>query len=160
MLTDAQMTTLAAHIRANTDPAVVAALDVRNDVLLAELYNADSTFVVWRRVLTPDAARAAIAGGAGLAQLDNLTAGKRDSLLWVFSGDTVPANAAQRSAIEDLCGTQNTLKAAILAAQKRAATNAEAVFATGTGTSQSPGTLGWEGSVSFYDIGVALNANP
>jgi hypothetical protein len=138
-LTPAQMTTLAAHIRANTDQAVIDALDIRNDVLLA---------------------RAAIAGGDGLAQLDNLTAGKRDSLLWVFDGDTLPANAAQRAAIENLCGTQNTLKAAILAAQKRVATKVEQVFATGTGSDASPGSLSWEGQLSSYDVSVALNANP
>jgi hypothetical protein len=160
MLTTEQATTLAAHIRANTDQAVIDALDVRNDVLMAELYNAPSTFIVWRSVMTPAEARDAIAGGDGLAQLDNLTAGKRDSLLWVLEGDTEPSNAAQRAAIESLCGTQNTLKAAILAAQKRAATKAEQVFASGTGTTQSPGTLGWEGTLSFYDVGVALNANP
>ena len=115
MLTPAQLTTLAAAIRADTNQAVIDALAIRNDVLVAELYNAATTFVVWRSSLTPEQARAAVSGGAGLAQLDNLTAGKRDSLLWVFNGITYPANAAQRAAIEDLCGTQNALKAAILA---------------------------------------------
>jgi hypothetical protein len=156
----AELTTLAAAIRADTDQAVIDALDIRNDVLLAELYNAPTTYVVWRSTLTPEEARDAIAGGGGLAQLDNLTAGKRDSLLWVFSGNTEPANAAQRDAIENLCGTQNTLKAAILAAQKRFATKAERVFATGTGTDPSPGTLGWEGTLGHPDISAALNANP
>lgn len=159
-LTPAQQTTLVAHIRANTDPAVIDALDIRNDVLLAELYNAASTFVVWRSSLSPEQARAAITGGDGLAQLDNLTAGKRDSLFWTFDGETFPANAEQRAAIVNLCGTQNTLKAAILAAQKRAATKAEQVFATGTGSDASPGTLGWEGTLSYTDVGVALGANP
>jgi hypothetical protein len=160
MLTAAQQTTLAQAIRADTDSAVVAALDIRNDVLLAELYNAATTFVVWRSTLTPEEARDAIAGGDGLGQLDNLTVGKRDALLWALSGVTEPANAAQRAAIEGLCGTQNVLKAAILAAQKRVATKAEQVFATGTGTSQSPGALGWEGTLSYTDIGLALGANP
>jgi hypothetical protein len=160
MLTSAQMTILAQAIRADTDPAVVAALDIRNDVLLAELYNAPSTFVAWRSSLTPEEARSAISGGDGLAQLDNLTAGKRDALLWVFNGVTQPSNSTQRAAIENLCGTQNTLKATILAAQKRITTKAEKLFATGTGTDVSPGTLTWEGTLSFNDIGVALGANP
>ncbi len=69
-------------------------------------------------------------------------------------------NEAQRSAIVNLCGTQNTLKAAILAAQKRAATKAEALFATGTGSDASPGTLIWEGTLSVDDVSRALNANP
>lgn len=149
--------TLAAHIRANTDQAVIDALTIRNDVALASLYNADSSFVVWRSYLTADEARLAITGGVGLAQLDNLTAGKRDSLLWVFSGETDPANAQQRTAISDLCGTQNSLKAAILVAQKRMATKAEQVFATGTGSDAVPGILGWEGTLTHSDVSFALN---
>ena len=160
MLTAAQMTTLAAAIRADTDQAVIDALDIRNDVLLAELYNAATAHVVWRSVLTAEAARSAITGGAGLAQLDNLTAGKRDSLFWTLDGDTFPANADQRAAINDLCGSQNALKAAILAAQKRTCTKAEKLFATGTGSDASPATLGWEGTLSYTDVGVALGANP
>jgi len=140
-MTPEQYQLLANHIRTNTDPAIVAAFPLRNDGQIQEWYNLDSAFVVWRSLLTPEQARDAISGGDGLAQLDNLTAGKRDSLLWALSGDTHPTNTAQRTAIEGLCGTQNTLKAAILAAQKRFATRAEAIYATGTGTNAVPGTL-------------------
>jgi len=157
MLTSAQLQTLAAHIRANTDPDIVAALPLRNDGTIADWYNADSSFVVWRTSLTHDQARSAIIGGDGLAQLDNLMAGKRDSLFWTLSGNTDPSNATQRAAIHNLCGTQNALKAAILAAQKRFATRAENVFTTGTGTSQTPGNLVFEGQVSVNEISTALN---
>lgn len=156
-MTPEQYQLLANHIRTNTDPAIVAAFPLRNDGQIQEWYNLDSAFVVWRSLLTPEQARDAIAGGDGLAQLDNLTAGKRDSLLWALSGDTHPTNTAQRTAIEGLCGTQNTLKAAILAAQKRFATRAEAIYATGTGTNAVPGTLGWEGQLSANDVSTALN---
>jgi hypothetical protein len=157
-LTTAQETTLAAAIKANPD--CVAWLPTRVDSEIAAYYNANSTFIVWRSSLTPAQARAAISGGDGLAQLDNLTVGKRDALLWVFGDTTSPANTTQRAAIESLCGTQNQLKAAILAAQKRAATKAERLFATGTGSDASPGTLGWEGALSVDDVSRALNANP
>jgi len=156
-MTPEQYQLLANHIRTNTDPAIVAAFPLRNDGQIQEWYNLDSAFVVWRSLLTPEQARDAISGGDGLGQLDNLTAGKRDSLLWALSGDTHPTNTAQRTAIEGLCGTQNTLKAAILATQKRAATVAEQVFATGTGTSGAPGLLGWEGTLSVNDVSTALN---
>jgi hypothetical protein len=136
---------------------IVAALPLRNDGQIQEWYNVDSTFVAWRSSLTPEQARDAITNGDGLAQLDNLTAGKRDSLLWTFGGNTDPSNATQRTAIANLCGTQNTLKAAILAAQKRAATRAEAIFATGTGSDAVPGLLGWEGQLSVNDVSTALN---
>lgn len=156
-MTPEQYQSLADHIRANTDPFIVAALPLRNDGQIQEWYNVDSGFTVWRSSLTPEQARDAITNGDGLAQLDNLTAGKRDSLLWTFGGNTYPANSAQRAAIANLCGTQNTLKAEILAAQKRLANRAEAIYATGTGSDAVPGTLGWEGQLSVNDVSTALN---
>lgn len=156
-MTPTQYQTLANHIRANTDPVIVAALPLRNDGQIQEWYSVNSTFVVWRSSLTPEQAREAITGGDGLAQLDNLTAGKRDSLIWAFSSTTNPSNAAQRAAIEGLCGTQNALKAAILAAQKRVATRAEVIYATGTGSNAVPGLLGWEGTLSVNNVSTALN---
>jgi hypothetical protein len=158
MLTQEQKATLKAHILANTDPAVVAALAVRDDTGIADWYNTVGTFVVWRSSLSSEQARTAITGSDGLAQLDNLTAGKRDSLLWVFDSTTNPSSATQRAAILNLCGTQNDLKAAITAVQKRTATRLEALFATGTGSDASPGTLTAEGAVSVYDISVLLNS--
>ncbi len=160
MLTSEQMAVLKASILAATDQATIDARTVGDTQALASLYNATASpaFYVWRPVLTSAQARAAISGGDGLAQLDNLTAGKRDSLLWVFDADTFPANATQRAAIENLCGTQNTLKAAIAAAQKRTVTRAERLFATGTGSEASPGALGWEGSLSGDDVASALSS--
>ena len=158
MLTEAQRTTLVADILANQDTADKYAIGDLSS--LAELYNADAApaFTVWRSVLTSEAARTAITAGDGLAQLDNLTAGKRDSLFWTFDGNTYPANADQRAAIVNLCGTQNTLKAAILAAQKRSATRAEKVLATGTGSDANPGTLTFEGSLSWQSDIPAIMA--
>ena len=155
MLTEAQRATLLADILANQDTA--AKYQIGDLSSLAELYNAAATpaFTVWRSVLTPEMARAAISGGDGLAQLDNLTAGKRDSLLWLFDGATQPANTAQRDAITNLCGTQNTLKAAILSAQKRTASRIEKVFATGTGSDASPATLAVEGPIG-YEVFIGL----
>jgi hypothetical protein len=155
MLTEAQRTALVADILANQDTA--AKYGIGDLSSLADLYNAAAVpaFTVWRNELTPEAARAAISGGDGLAQLDNLTAGKRDSLLWVFTGTTQPANAAQRDAITNLCGTQNTLKAAILAAQKRTASRIEKLFATGTGSDASPAVMAVEGPIG-YEIFVGL----
>ena len=155
MLTEAQRTTLVADILENQDTAAKYAIGDLSS--LAELYNAaaEPAFTVWRSVLTREAARTAITGGDGLAQLDNLTAGKRDSLFWTFDGDTYPANADQRAAIVNLCGTQNTLKAAILAAQKRTASRIEKVFATGTGSDASPATLVVEGPIG-YEIFIGL----
>jgi hypothetical protein len=155
MLTEAQRTAIKADILANAD--TLAAYNIGNLDALEKLYNAAAApaFTVWRSALTPEQAREAIAGGDGLAQLDNLTAGKRDSLLWVFAGTTQPAIAAQRAAIENLCGTQNALKAAILASQKRTASRIEKLFATGTGSDASPAVMAVEGPIG-YEIFIGL----
>jgi hypothetical protein len=155
MLTDAQKVTIKADILANAD--TLAAYNIGNLDAMEKLYNAavSPAFVVWRSALTPEMAREAIAGGDALAQLDNLTAGKRDSLLWVFAGTTQPAIAGQRAAIENLCGTQNSLKAAILAAQKRTASRIEKLFATGTGSDASPAVMAVEGPIG-YEIFIGL----
>lgn len=55
--------------------------------------------------------------------------------------------SALRTALDDLCGTQNTLKTAIRDAQKRPGTRAESTLASGAGTSADPATLGWEGVI-------------
>ena len=155
MLTEAQRATIKADILANQDTADLYAIG--NLSSLADLYNAAAApaFVVWKGQLTSAEARAAISGGDGLAQLDNLTAGKRDSLLWVFGDTTYPASADQRAAIVNLCGTQNTLKAAILAAQKRNASRIEKLFATGTGSDASPAVMAVEGPIG-YEIFIGL----
>jgi hypothetical protein len=155
MLTEAQRTTIKADILANQDTADKFAIGDLSS--LAELYNAAAApaFVVWKSILTAQQARTAIASSSGLAQLDALTAGKRDSLLWVLEGDTQPSSATQRAAIDDLCGSQNNLKAAILAAQKLTASRIEKLFATGTGSDASPAVMAVEGPIG-YEIFIGL----
>jgi hypothetical protein len=109
--------------------------------------------IVWRPVLTPDVMRDAIVGGA--AQLDNLTVGKRDALLYLIS-DNLTNTATMRSTLDDLCGTQNTLKAAIVAAEKRPATRLEKLYAAGACTSASPATMSVEGGLSYGDVLQAM----
>lgn len=159
MLTTEQATTLAQAIRADTDPAVVAALEIRNDVLLADLYNAASTFIVWRTNLSPTEYREAIVW----TEVDALTAGKARIWEWVTQNMTAPIDASKanvRQGLMDCWASNTTTRIQLTAAAKRAATKTEKLFATGTGTSASPGTLGWEGTLTYTDVGVALNANP
>jgi hypothetical protein len=118
------------------------------DQELADWFNADSgTFYAWRSSLRPDQSREAIMVGA--TQLDALTVGKRDSLLWILSETIDCRVASTRAALDDLCGSQATLKAAIVASTKRTCTRAEqALKVAGTGTSVSPAILGYEGFLS------------
>jgi hypothetical protein len=152
-LTPAQQAALKADILA--DPAF-ASLPHNSDgqFAVAAAYNlsASPAFTVWRTSVGPQEWRTAIIGGGGATQLDALTASKRDSLLWAV-GDTLnPSVAAIRAALDDFCGSQNTLKAAILAAEKRTATRLEKLLATGTGSDASPATMGFEGTISYPDV--------
>lgn len=145
MLTPAQVATL--RSLADSDPVAAGYVSTANDIALADWFNQSTTHVVWRTVLSPEMARAAIIEGA--TQLDALTVGKRDSLFWLCSGNINPSVPSVRAAIDDLCGTQNTLKGALQGAQKRFATRAEKVLSSGTGTAASPATLTHEGLLSY-----------
>jgi hypothetical protein len=152
-LTSAQLATLKAAIIA--DPTAGPIRTAGDSVSLLAWCNGDSAKVVWRTVMSPAMSRIAIINGA--TQLDALTVGKRDSLLWLCELDLNPTLPAVRAAIDDLCGSQNTLKSALQAAQKRLASMAEAVFAIGTGTTQSPADIVFEGQVTQDDANKLVN---
>ena len=154
MLTTTQRSTLKAVALA--DQTASAYIAAGNDTALAEWFNAPTAHVVWRSSMTPDQSRAAIIQGS--AQLDALTVGKRDSLFWLASGDLNVSDATVRAAIDDLCGTQNTLKAALLAAEKRTCSVAEKALSSGPGTNAVPALLGWEGSLSGNDMSAIREA--
>lgn len=161
-LTTAQETTLAAHIRASQDAAVIAALAIRNDVELARLYNLPSNTDAWRSAM---AARD-IFEATDVVNYDNITqAGKREA--WRMLMDFAPINFTRnkyRKVITDVWAT--TLSAGNLTtltqAFTRKATVSETVFG---GTSATTNTvaalkLNWEGALSTDDVSYALNRNP
>jgi hypothetical protein len=61
-----------------------------------------------------------------------------------------------RTGLDDFCGSQNTLKAAIQAVQKRSANYVEKLFATGTGTTLSPGTMTITGTLDGAEVAAAM----
>lgn len=145
MLTNAQMLTL--RSAAMADGTAAGLIATADDQGLADWFNvAQPSFYAWRTSLTQDMSRSAIVQGA--TQLDALTAGKRDSLFWLLSEAVNPSDANVRAAIDDLCGTQATLKGALQAALKRTTTRAEKILASGTGTISVPATLMYEGYLS------------
>jgi hypothetical protein len=155
-LTDAQYTTLANHIRANIEPEVVAALAIRNDTELARLYNLDSSFYVWRTSVTPDEYRGAMVW----TEVDTLNAGNARIWEWItnyFTGNLDASDANVRQGIADAFGAGTTTRANLLALGKRLASLYEEVFATGTGTEATPGTMVLQGPVTTKIIGKALN---
>lgn len=183
---DAQLATLKAHIAANQDPAVISAATTGNDTELARLYNLSSTFYVWRSTTPADVIADAIlwdrltpvdtpdgsaiqtnrlllcqskqinlqvllqgreSVGTGRS---NLRAGLADAL------QNVPSGVGGATQDAGWAGA-NRVKATIT----RLATIAERAFATGTGTTGTPGALGsFEGGLTIGDIGDIRNYNP
>lgn len=159
-LTVEQRATLAAHIRANQDQAVIDALAIRNDTELARLYNLPSGFYVWKSDIPKKDLRGAFVWDEVVT---NLSA--TDWQAWAeltADGSVDGSDANIRAGFARIFTGPNvaTTRANLLAIAKRFATVAEEVFATGTGTEANPGALVFEGSVSISDIGLALNENP
>lgn len=157
MLTTAQETTLAAHIRANQDAAVVAALAIRNDVELARLYNLSSATDAWVSRM----AGAALFEASNVTKFDGLTAGKRDA--WRMILDFTPIDFTQqknRKAVQDVWG--NTDSVAVLQSCTRKATVAENALGGASATTNTVTALklNWEGALSIDDVSYALNRNP
>lgn len=148
------LATLKADILA--DPAFVGVFAAE----IADAYNlpASPAWTVWKTSVDAETWDDAIMGTTGAAtQLDALTASKRDSLFWALERTLNPSNPATRAALDDFCGSQNTLKAALAAAQKRPATRAEKLVSTGTGSTAFPATMGYEGALTYQDVEAAQN---
>lgn len=174
-LTPAQLPTFKTDILANTNtiPAGMANAgafvgqqikDIPNNgdgnLCVATWYNllASPDFYNWYFTRSRMDNRRAILTTAGAGnQLDALTGSKRDSLLWCLDDTLQPTLSSVRTTVDDLCGSQNVLKAAILDSFKRKATNAEKLFATGTGSFAVPATGAFEMSVTASDVNSALN---
>ena len=155
-LTTAQLQTLKASIAAETNAEFVAMRDASATGQMAAWYNVEATpaFYVWRSNYSVEQIAAGIEGG--ITQLDALTASKRDSLLWWAERAHDMRTAASQAAVNDLCGSQNTLKASVLDNGKRKIKRGERLFATGTGSLASPGVAPYEGNISENDIVAAL----
>lgn len=157
-LTTGQRQTLAAHIQA--DPTL-AALPNNPDGWAAATTALNATaapaFYVWRTSVDVDEI---MANGFDWTRVDNATVGKARIWEWMMSRGTLnPSKPNIRAGIDEAwSGAPNAAhRDAIYAHCKRPATRAEKLFATGTGTAQSPGTMGFEGQVSPLDVELTLN---
>lgn len=167
-LTLAQKQTLKTHalanqatVNASAGVATIASLFAAQSLnsgdaqLISDWYNALTSPAVysWHFSRSRMDNRRAIMNVAGAGnQLDGLTQGKRDSLIFGLD-DTIDCRlVAVRTTIEDWCGSQNTLKAAILDSFKRQMNNLENVFATGTGSFAAPKDGTFQGTTSGSEI--------
>ena len=155
-LTTAQETALAAHIRANQDAAVVAALAIRNDVELARLYNLASASDAWKVAMSGRD----LFEATDVTKFDGLTAGKRDA--WRLLLNFAPVDMTRqknRKAAQDVWGNSDSV--AVLQACIRKATVAEAALGGNSATTNTVSALklNWEGTLSTDDVSYALNRN-
>lgn len=157
MLTTAQMTTLAAGLRASTDQTVVSALAIRNDTALADWCNANSTIDAWNNAVD----KRGLFEATDVAKFDNLTAGKRE--LWTLLLDNAPIDFSRnkmRKAIEDTWGATDSVP--ILTSCTRKATNGELIlgYTEATTNGVTAKKLDVPGQIRDGEVSMALNLNP
>lgn len=151
-LTPGQLATLQADVLA--DPAFNG-LPQNSDgaFAVAAAYNltASPQFVVWRTSVTVSEI---VNNGFTWTAVDSLTAGKARIWEWMKeSGSINPSKANVRQGLNDaFASTQPNITPTL----KRDATRAEALFATGTGTTGSPGTMTFEGNLSYSGVQEAM----
>lgn len=160
MLTDAQKTALAADVA--KDPAF-AELPRNSDgaYAVAAAYNlpASPEFIVWRTSVSQDEI---MQNGFDWVRVDNLSVGKARIWEWLFNNQSRSMNPSKinvRAGIDETWkGTAADLavRAAVYAHCTRAATRAEKLFSTGTGTLASPATMTQDGALSYSEVQAAL----
>lgn len=154
-LTTAQLQTLKADILADqalaSKPMTSAgALEIVAAYKLA----ASPSWVVWKSSLSRKESQA---DGFDWTQCDNLTTGQARIWEWIFdsSGVMNPSEPGVRSGISE-CWKGTSAKVAVatfvLGKCKRDANRAEKLFSSGSGTTLSPATMGFEGSLSSDDV--------
>lgn len=158
-LSTEQKQLLKAAINAETDVAFVALRQANDEQGMADWYGEPSSFIVWSRAVTRDSVTG---DGFDWTQVDNLTVGQ--GRIWDLIFDTQAksldaSDAGKRAGIGE-CWKGTAAKLAVgafvLGKCKRTASRAEKVFATGTGTTGTPGFLTREGGISAQDISDAL----
>jgi hypothetical protein len=158
-MTPAQLQTLRTAIDAETDAAFVTARTLGQTSVMAGFYNSDSAFIVRRKRVNSSE----IGPVLNYVAVSSLTTANRDrATTFLFLN---PQSFEPTPDIESywdstfsgaLGGQGQATRDALSALWRRAATRGEALYATGTGTTATPGTLVFEGTISDANIGAAL----
>ncbi len=155
MLTTAQKVTLAAALRADLTPSVVAAVSIRNDTFLAEWCNTATSTDAWHWACSGRE----LFDASDVTKFDALTAGKRDA--WRMMLDFGPhdlGKASNRKAIVDVWGAADSV--VVLQQCRAKATNTQIYLG---GTLRTTNTvaalqLNFTGNVTVTEVSEALNA--
>jgi len=155
-LSTEQLPTLRAAIDAETDPTFVQYRTDGATGLMAEWFNAASTFTVWKSAIDSPVVGEAF----DAASLDAMTAGNADKLnnFRQWNDVVYPSRADHRSFFDGVFSPASgaTTRANLYALWRRLASRGEKLFATGTGSDAAPGNLVYEGLITDQDVIRAL----
>lgn len=168
-MTDDQILILRTKLSEETDAAIVAARDARNDNECATLLNLLTSSVIWRSNVTRaeiyhGTSDPVLAGGSSTswnwATYKNQAVGEQNAWTQMFMGDSADFTLPNmRTAVGAIFGAANAQTTHTLAIAKRFARRGETYFMSGTATVGTPGVPTWTGLVTSDDIGKALNDN-
>jgi len=144
----------AAHIRANTNATVVAALVVRDDQAIADWYNQASSTKAWRPIVE----KQDLFDAMNLATFDSVAAGKRDA--WKIMLDMAPLDftkASNRKGVVDIFATADATN--MLTACTENALQVELVFGGNSKTSGSVTAIkrNYIGATEAAEVSHVLN---
>jgi hypothetical protein len=156
---DAAYTALKTDILTTNTAEFAAWVAAAEHELIANAYNLDAspTFWVYKTSVPP----AEYKGPNGLVwtEVDALAVGKARIFEWLTGGLTLAFNAAdtgQRQGLMDAFGAGTTTRTNLITLARRPARRIEQLFATGTGSTGSPGIMTFEGRLTYLDVARAL----
>lgn len=158
-MTPAELQTLKTAIAAETDAEFVGYRTNGQTGLMANWFNGDSTFIVWRQnVETAEIGKTVNYNAVGALTSANSA---RVTLFYQMNPMDFEPLSDVRNFFADtfsgaLGGAGQATRDALDALWKRAASHVEALFTTGTGTTVSPGNLVYVGPVTEYEVTQAL----
>lgn len=168
-MTPEQILNLRTKLLAETNPAIVAARDSRNDTECANLLNQVTTSVIWRNNVTRaeiyhGTSNATLAGGSSTTwnwtTYKNQSVPEQNAWTQMFMGEFADFTLPNlRAAVGAIFGAANAQTLHVAAVAKRFARKAETYFLSGTATVALPGVPTWTGLVTPDEIGQALNNN-
>lgn len=157
-LTAPQLETLKAAILSEPSLADEVAAGANGDIAVFFNLPSNPEFIVWRTNITREECST---DGFDWAQVDNLTVGQARIWDWLFAdGSANPSEPGVRAGIAEAWkGTAAKLavQAFVLGKAKRTATRFERLYATGTGTTATPGLLVVEGTLPLEQVAEALS---
>ena len=151
-MTPSQLTALKADILANYSTQWSAG----QVNIIAAAYNVVYTpdFYVWKTSVSVSELHDVYVW----TEMDTLTQAKYNQLTLLLSqGSVNPSKSNVRQGMNDIFTALTSTKAAITPILKRLVTKGEKLFATGTGTTGTPGQLVFEGSITSQDIYEAMS---